>query len=89
MFGVPLEGPAQVFCDNQGVVKNTSVPESVLTKKHNAVNYHAVREAAAAGVLEVHKEDTATNPADLFTKVLPYPRTGGVSCLVQCYTIYD
>jgi hypothetical protein len=74
MFGVPLEGPARVFCDNQAVVKNTSVPESVLTKKHNAVNYHAVREAAAAGVLEVHKEDTATNLADLFTKVLPADR---------------
>lgn len=28
MFGMPLEGPAQVFCDNQSVVKNTSVPES-------------------------------------------------------------
>jgi hypothetical protein len=70
MFGVPLEGPAQVFCDNQGVVLNTSIPESVLTKKHNAINYHAVREAAAAGVLEVIKEDTQTNLADLFTKVL-------------------
>ena len=71
MFGVPLEGPAQVYCDNQGVVKNTSIPESVLSKKHNAINYHAVREAAAAGVLQVHKEDTATNLADLLTKVLP------------------
>ena len=74
MFGVPLEGPAQVYCDNQGVVKNTSIPESVLSKKHNAINYHAVREAAAAGVLQVHKEDTATNLADLFTKVLPTDR---------------
>jgi hypothetical protein len=55
MFGVPLEGPAQVFCNNQGVVKYTSVPESALTKKHNTVNYHAVKEAAAAGVLEVRK----------------------------------
>ena len=70
MFGVPLTGPAQVFCDNQGVVKNSSIPESVLTKKHNAINYHAVREAAAAGILEVIKEDTQTNLADLFTKVL-------------------
>ena len=70
MFGVPIDGPAQVFCDNQGVVKNTSIPESVLTKKHNAINYHAVREAAAAGILRVHKEDTQTNLADLFTKVL-------------------
>jgi hypothetical protein len=74
MFGVPLEGPAQVFCDNQGVVKNTSIPESVLSKKHNAINYHAVREAAAAGVLQVTKEDTMTNLADLFTKVLPADR---------------
>ena len=74
MFGVPIEGPAQVFCDNQGVVKNTSIPESVLSKKHNAINYHAVREAAAAGVLQVHKEDTQTNLADLFTKVLPADR---------------
>jgi hypothetical protein len=70
MFGVPIEGPTQVFCDNQGVVLNSSIPESVLTKKHNAINYHAVREAAAAGVLEVIKEDTKTNLADLFTKVL-------------------
>jgi hypothetical protein len=46
-----------------------------LSKKHNAINYHAVREAAAAGVLQVHKEDTtATNLAHLFTKVLPSDR---------------
>jgi hypothetical protein len=70
MFGVPLIGPARVFCDNQGVVKNTSIPESVLSKKHNAVNYHAVREAAAARILIVGKEDGTTNLADLFTKSL-------------------
>ena len=70
MFGVPMDWPAQVYCDNQGVVKNTSIPEPVLSKKHNAIDYHAVREAAAAGVLEVHKEDTQTNLADMFTKVL-------------------
>ena len=43
MFGVRVQGPANVFCDNRGVVKNTSVPESTLSKKHNAINYHAVR----------------------------------------------
>ena len=70
MFGIPIEDPTCVFCDNQGVVKNTSIPESVQSKKHNAVNYHAVREAAAAGILVVTKEDSETNLADLFTKVL-------------------
>lgn len=65
-----MEGPAQVFCDNQGVIQNSSIPESVLTKKHNAINCHTVREAAAASVMEVIKEDMQTNLADLFTKVL-------------------
>ena len=70
MFGVPIDGPASVFCDNRGVVKNASIPESTLQKKHNAINYHAVREAAAAGILRVGKEDGDTNLADMLTKVL-------------------
>jgi hypothetical protein len=70
MFGVPIEGPANVFCDNRGVVKNASIPESTLMKKHNAINYHAVQEAVAAGILSVRKEDGETNLADLLTKVL-------------------
>ena len=70
MFGVPIDGPANVFCDNQGVVKNSSLPESTLMKKHNAINYHVVREAAAAGILRVGKEDGTTNLADLLTKVI-------------------
>ena len=74
MFGVVIEGPANVFCDNNGVVKNTSLPESTLGKKHVAINYHAVREAAAAKILRVGKEDGMTNLADLFTKVLTADR---------------
>jgi hypothetical protein len=64
MFGVPIERPAKVLCDNQGVVKNASRPESVLSKKHNTIYYHAVREAVAASI------DRATNIADLYTKPL-------------------
>ena len=70
MFGVNIDGPANVFCDNRGVVKNASVPESVLQKKHNAINYHVVREAVAAGIIRVGKENGETNLADLLTKVL-------------------
>jgi hypothetical protein len=51
MFGIPLAGPASAFCDNQGVSKNVSIPESALHKKHNATNHHVVGEAAAMGVL--------------------------------------
>ena len=70
-FGIPLRGPANVFCDNQGVVKNTSLPQSTLSKRHNAINYHVVRESVAAGIMRVGKEDGNTNLADAFTKVLP------------------
>ena len=79
MFGIPIDGAADVFCDNQGVVKNTSLPESVLSKKHNAINYHAVREAVAAGIMRVAKEDGETNLADLLTKSLTYRNGRGYS----------
>jgi hypothetical protein len=52
------------------IVKNVSVPESTLMKKHNAINYHAVREAVAAGILRVGKEDGETNLVDLLMKVI-------------------
>jgi hypothetical protein len=74
MFGVPIIGPASILCDNQGVVKNVSIPESTLTKRHNAINYHTTREAVAAGIIRVGKEDGLTNLADAFTKSLPRVR---------------
>ena len=73
-FGIPIVGPCSVFCDNMAVVKNTSIPESVLAKKHNAINYHIIREAVAAGIIRVGKEDTSTNIADIFTKLVPFTR---------------
>ena len=61
MFGIPIDGPVDIFCDNRGVVKNTSILESVLMKKHNSINYHAVREAAASNIIRVEKEDSNKN----------------------------
>ncbi len=42
MFGVPIDGPANVLCDNHSVVKNMSILELTLMKRHNAINYHLV-----------------------------------------------
>ena len=74
MFGVPVDGPTDMFCDNEAVYKNSSTPESVLRKKHHSVAYHKCREAVASGICRIAKEDTETNLADIFTKVLPGPR---------------
>lgn len=70
MFGVPIDGPAKVLCDNEGVVKNASIPESALNKKANAINYNKVREAVAKGIILIAKEDGQTNLADILTKVI-------------------
>jgi hypothetical protein len=78
MFGIPIDGPANVFCDNEAVYKNTSRPESVLKKKHHSIAYHRSREAVAAGVIRVAKEDTKTNLSDLFTKLMSAPTRLGL-----------
>jgi hypothetical protein len=49
-LGVALDEPALMLGDNISVVLNTTVPSSVLKKKHNANAYHRVREAIAAKV---------------------------------------
>ena len=74
MFGIPIDGPANVYCDNEAVYKNTVIPESTLKKKHHSIAYHRCREAVAAGTVRVAKQGTEKNLADLFTKVLTAAR---------------
>ena len=65
-----MEGPAHVLCDNLGVVKDTRIPESILHKKHNVVNYNSVCEAVAAYTLRIGKEYGENNLTDLLEKVM-------------------
>ena len=74
MMGIPLDGETNVFCDNESVFKNSTQPESVLKKKHNAIAYHRTREAQAAGLVRIVWEEGETNLADILTKLLPGPR---------------
>ena len=69
-FGVPIEGYANVFCDNEAFYKSTSIADSTLKKKYNSVAYHKIWECIAARILVVHKEDTGSNLADILTKCL-------------------
>ena len=70
MFGIPMEGPANIYCDNEAVYKDVSIPTSVLNKKMHGISYHYCRETVAAGICRIAKEDTSTNLSDLFTKVM-------------------
>ena len=62
-----------MFCDNEVVYKNASMQESQLRKKQHSIAYHMIRESVASGASRIAKEDTESNLADLFTKVLPRP----------------
>jgi hypothetical protein len=50
-LGVALDGPALVLGYNVSVVLNTTVPSSVLKKKHNEIAYHRAREAVAVRLM--------------------------------------
>jgi hypothetical protein len=70
MIGVPIDGPTLMLGDNNSVVMNTTIPSSVLKKKHNAIAYHRVREACAANIIRFVHIPTETNYADILTKPL-------------------
>jgi hypothetical protein len=70
MLGVPVDGPALMLGDNMSIILNTSVPSSVLKKKHNAIAYHRVREAIAGKVMRFSHIPSIENIADILTKPL-------------------
>jgi len=74
MFGVPIDGATTMLSDNEAVVRNTTAPESVLKKKHNAISYHRCREAVAAETVQIAKVPSKSNLADIATKALPAPQ---------------
>ena len=68
MMGFKVTQPAVLFIDNLAVVTNTTLPSSSLKKKHNAIAYHKIRKAVAAGIVKIAHVPTKQNLADLLTK---------------------
>ncbi len=71
MIGIPVKEHAFVFGDNQSVLANTTMPQSMLKKKSQAVAYHFVREGCARDEWRTAYINTHDNVADLMTKPLP------------------
>jgi hypothetical protein len=70
MFGVPIDGPAKMLGNNKSVIMSMMVPSSALKKKHNAIAYHHVYEAIAAGIIMFAHVESENNFADILTKPL-------------------
>ena len=72
MLGIPIKKNATIlFGDNKSVVMNMTLPSSSLKKRHNAIAYHFIRKAVAAGILNFIHIPTTENIADVLTKQLP------------------
>ena len=74
MFGITIDGPGSIFCDNETVYQNTSVPESTLSEKHHSIAYHGCREASTEGTVQISKEGTKANLVHLFTNMMTVAR---------------
>ena len=61
MFGVPIDGPCNVFCDNESVTERSMRAESTLKKRHLSISYHQSREAVACGVMLMFFERSPSN----------------------------
>ena len=68
MFRVPIDGPADVFFDNQLAVNNVSIPSYILKKKQKSIFYHRFQEAHTAGTIRVGWISGEYNKADIGTK---------------------
>ena len=73
-LGVPIMTKAYMFGDNKPVVMSSTIPQSILNKRHNMLSYHRVREAFAAKILEFHWCSSSQNRSDILSRHWDYMR---------------
>ena len=59
-MGVKVTQPVKIYCDNMGVVINSSNPVSSLNKKTTTLAYHFTREYVANNNTEDNQADSLT-----------------------------
>ena len=69
-FEVPLDGPYNVFYDNDHVACTTILAENTLKEKDLSIAYYKAREAVACGAILVFFKRSGSNLSDCLTKVL-------------------
>ena len=69
-MGLKVSDPVKIFCDNKGIVLNSTIPQSTMKKKTIALAHHFVWEHQANGVIDINFIDTGENYADAFMKAV-------------------
>ena len=88
-MGISCEDPTFIYGDNQSVLANTTIPDSMLKKKSQSIAYHFVREGAARDEWLMTYVDTHENEADLLTKQLPSGEKGKSSVQKLLHHIFQ
>ena len=67
-LGAPLGSKSFLFGDNRSVVTSATVPYSMLSKHHNILAFHKVREATGAKIMAFYWIQSAYNLSDMLSK---------------------
>ena len=57
-----------MFGNNRSVVTSATLPHSTLSKRHNILAFHRVREAIAAKIIDFHWIQSEYNLSDMLSK---------------------
>ena len=72
-LGAPIATKFFLFGDNRSVVISATLPNSTLTKRHNILAFHRVREAFAAKLMAFYWIQFAYNLCDMRSKNWDHP----------------
>ena len=72
-LGAPIGAKSFLFGDNRSVVTSATLPHSTLTKRHNILAFHRVREAIAAKLMAFYWIQSAYNLSDMLSKHWDHP----------------
>ena len=67
-LGAPIGAKSFLFGDNRSVVTSATLPHSTLTKRHNILAFHRVREAIATKLMALYWLQSAYNLSDMLSK---------------------
>ena len=88
MMYIPVMNPCFVYGDNQSVLWNASITDSMLKKKTTSASYHFVREGVSSDQWRTAYINTKDNPSAILTKNLPAGTNRYYKVSMILYDIY-
>ena len=73
-LGSPITTKSFLFGDNRSAVTSATLPHSTLTKRHNILAFHRVREAIAAKLMAFYWIQSDYNLSDILSKHWDHPK---------------